>query len=292
MVKDNMNENSVSRVFERIKRADLRVQELDPAIHFYSDVAGLEVLNRSNGTADLGPRGESAIISLDSTGVTKPADPNAAGLFHTAIRFPTKPALGRALSRVAEAGLELGSSDHGVSEALYLTDPSGNGVELYYDRDRDLWPKPGPGERVGMFSRPLDLRALLEAGSDFDESSGPAPPGTDVGHVHLGASDLDATTTFFERLLGMDLVTQIEAQASFLSAQGYHHHIGANIWRSRGRPAATPEQAGLTRIVFARGDDAELDALKKRLDDAGRSYSADGGRLSVVDPNGIELVLE
>jgi catechol 2,3-dioxygenase len=285
-----MSDPNVSRVIDAIDRVELRVQDLDSAVDFYSQIVGLQLIGKDEGTASLAEPGGHVVITLDSNGVNGPADPNAAGLFHTAIRFPTRPSLGRALRRLAEAGLEIGSADHGVSEALYINDPSGNGVELYWDRPRDEWPPPGPGERVGMFSKPLDLHGLLEAGNDDGESAAAAPSDTDIGHVHLSASDLDATTSFYENVLGLDLVTSLWQQASFLSAQGYHHHIGANVWRSNGRPPARSDQAGITRIVFTVGDPDELNRLQRRLEEAGAGPRTDDDSVVVADPNQVELV--
>ena len=287
-----MSDEAVSRVIQNIQRVDLRVQDVDRALEFYSGIVGLEVAAKSGGKASAREPGGRVLVNLDSNGVTGPAEPTAAGLFHTAIRFPTRPSLGQALRRVAEAGLEIGAADHGVSEALYIDDPSGNGVELYWDRPREAWPKPDAGERIKMFSKPLDLQDILRTGDEDDEPSPGAPAATDIGHVHLQASDLDETTTFYEDVLGFDLVTQLWSQASFLSAQGYHHHIGANVWRSRGRPAARPDGAGLSRIVFAAGDDRELGLLLERLGRPGAGPDSQNGELTVVDPNGVELVFE
>ncbi len=150
-----------SRLIERIERVGLRVTDIDRALRFYRDVAGLAVLDQDASRAVLGDGEGPAFLVLDSTGVTKPADPHATGLFHTAFRYPSRSSLGDALARLVEAGLELGAGDHLVSEALYVDDPDRNGVELYWDRPREEWPRPANGVGVAMFTAPLDVRALL-----------------------------------------------------------------------------------------------------------------------------------
>ena len=284
-----MSDAAVSRTIEAIDHVDLRVPDVGDAVAFYSGVVGLEIHDEDEHAASVGTPDGHTLINLSSREVTSPADPTAAGLFHTAIRFPTRPALGRALARVAEAGLALGAADHGVSEALYIDDPGANGVELYWDRPRDVWPSPDPGERVGMYSAPLDLNDLLKAGHDDDSTR--APAGTDIGHVHLQATDIEVTTSYYEDVLGFDLMARYGAQASFLASQGYHHHIGANIWRSRGKAPAGPESAGLSRIVFG-SDPTELTALASRLEQAGQDQERQGSAISVTDPNGVELTFD
>ena len=285
-----MTAQATSRAIDSIDHVDLRVRDIDRALGFYSAVAGLEVGDKTNDSAALNSGGGETIISLSSEGVTGPADQSAAGLFHTAIRFPTRKSLGEALGRLAEAGYQIGAGDHGVSEALYIDDPDGNGVELYWDRPRDQWPEPGPGERVGMYTIAVDLQSLLREGDVEGGSPASAPKGTNIGHVHLQASDIETTTAFYRDLLGFDLMARFGDQASFLSSQGYHHHIGANTWNSRGRAPASSDRAGLSRIVFRVEDPKELERLVARLAGAGTEHTAGSSEVIVVDPNGVELV--
>ena len=279
-----------STLIDHIQRVDLRVQDIDAAVSFYRDVVGLNVVDRDGSRARLASGGGPVFITLDSDGVTAPADPGATGLFHTAIRFPTRRTLGDALARLVQAGLAIGAGDHLVSEALYIDDPDGNGVELYWDRPLEEWPPPTADMAIPMATLPVDLENLMAEGTGYDALHQPAPEGTDVGHVHLQVSDVDATTTFYSEVLGLDLTAKLGSQAGFYSSNGYHHNIGANSWRSRGAHGAPRSTAGLERVVFAVSRREELDALAARLRGNGTTFTEDAGAvLQVRDPDGIEL---
>ncbi|HEV2813498.1 MAG TPA: VOC family protein [Solirubrobacteraceae bacterium] len=237
-----------------VKRVDLRVDDVEAARRFYRDVVGLEP---ADGRAALrGPDG-AELVRLSDNGVTARAPRRAAGLFHTAFRFPARADLADALRRAAP--YLTGASDHGVSEALYLDDPAGNGVELYWDRPREVWPP-------DMFTEPLDLDDLLRA----SDGAPRAPAGTDIGHVHLKVSDLPRAEEFWLGSLGFDLMHRYGSEAAFVATGGYHHHVGLNTWMSRGAPLAPPDAAGLERVVF----------------------HTDGEAGETTDPDGIAVVLE
>jgi catechol 2,3-dioxygenase len=279
-----------STLIDHIQRVDLRVRDIDAALSFYRDVVGLDVVDQDGSTARLASGNGPTFITLNSQGVTAPADPGATGLFHTAIRFPTRRSLGDALARLVQAGLSIGASDHLVSEALYIDDPDGNGVELYWDRPEEEWPPPTPDMLVPMASLHLDLQNLMDEGTGYDALHQPAPAGTDVGHVHLQVSDVDATATFYSEALGLDMTAKLGDQAGFFSSNGYHHNLGANSWRSRGGRPARPDSAGLERVVFAVSEPGKLDAVRSRLLERGVEVSGDSAtRLEVRDPDGIEL---
>jgi catechol 2,3-dioxygenase len=207
-------------------------------------------------------------VRLTSDGVSGGRAPRAAtGLFHTARRYSDRGAQGRALGRVLQAGLLTGASDHGVSEAIYLDDPDGNGVELYWDRPREVWPPPaGPGDKVGMFTAPLDLESLLATGqADPVEDAV-----VDIGHVHLKVSDLDRSVAWWSGDLGLDVMARWLDQAAFLAAGGYHHHVGMNIWHSLGAAPGPRELPGLEEVRLSVGNDEPV---------------------VVEDPDGIRVVL-
>ena len=206
-----------------VRSVDLRVTDVDEAEAFYRDVVGLEDPSR--------------LVGLSAEGVTAPAPKRAAGLFHTAFLYPTRADLADALRRAAP--FLTGASDHGVSEALYLDDPSGTGVELYWDRPRDVWPD-------DMFTAPLDLQDLARQATGADR----APEGTHIGHVHLKVSDLPRAEEFWVGALGFDLMHRYGDQAAFVATGGYHHHVGLNTWMSSGAPLAPVSAAGLDRVVF------------------------------------------
>lgn len=278
-----------SNLIDHVARVDLRVRDIDTAIGFYRDVVGLEVADRDGDRATLRSPGGPLILSLDSRGVTEPSDPRATGLFHTAFRFPTRSSLGDALGRVVEAKLELGAGDHLVSEALYVDDPDGNGVELYWDRPVDQWPAPTGDALVPMATLPVDLDDLYRNGSGPAAVSEGAPAGTDVGHVHLQISDVGRTISFYVDLLGLDLTARMGGSAGFFSSKGYHHNIGANSWRSRGSKAAPRERAGLASVTFGVDASGELEPLRIRLSAGGPEFTAVDGEVVVPDPDGIEL---
>ncbi len=273
-----------SRLIDRISRVDLRVRDIDRAITFYRDVVGLRVLEQREARADLGADDGSVLLSLTAEGVRAPADPRATGLFHTAFRFPTRAGLGDALGRVVRMGIELGAGDHLVSEALYIDDPDGNGVELYWDRPVEQWPAPTDDALVPMATLAVDLDDLLRAGHVAEPD--PGPP--DVGHVHLQVRDVEETVSFYVDVLALDLTARMGSSAAFFSSNGYHHHIGANAWRSSGGAPAPKERAGLERVTFAVGSAEDLERLRER---AAGSVVADAvtDEVVVIDPNGIEL---
>jgi catechol 2,3-dioxygenase len=236
----------------RIARVELRVADVERSADHYAQVVGL---TRSGGDARPGtgaPRdgvlhapGGEALLALRAAPGPGPAPRHAAGLFHTAFRYPTRAQLGAALLRVAGARATFtGASDHLVSEALYLDDPDGLGIELYRDRPREQWPEPEPGERVHMDTRPLDLDALAV------DAEGDAT-GVDLGHVHLKVGDLDAAVGFWTDAVGLDLMTSWRGQAAFLAADGYHHHVGVNTWLSLGAPLEPADGPGLDAVVLA-----------------------------------------
>jgi len=221
-----------------VERVHLRVDDVDAATAFYRDVAGLEPDPAERGA--LRAPGGPVLVRLRDDGISGRAPQRASGLFHTAIRYPARADLAAALRRIATTRPEFtGASDHGVSEALYLNDPAGNGVELYWDRPREAWPD-------DMFTAPLDLDDVASAGPEADR----APEGTDVGHVHLRVSDLAAAQDFYVGQLGFEVMHRYGNQALFVATGGYHHHVGLNTWYSAGRPLEPPARPGLDRVVF------------------------------------------
>lgn len=277
-----------STLIERIVRVDLQVTDLETALRFYRDVVGLEVAQQDARRAELRSQDGPVLLHLDAT-ADAPADPYATGLFHTAFRFPTRASLGDALARLIEADLDVGAGDHLVSEALYVEDPDGNGVELYWDRPEEGWPAPTDQMIVPMATLPVDLKSLLADGSGHSYVGATAPPGTDIGHVHLQVSDIDQTTTFYREVLGLDLVAKLGSAAGFFSSRGYHHNIGANTWRSQGSSARRPERAGLERLLFRVTEKADFETLRKQVQDLEAAETSEATTLVVKDPDGIEL---
>lgn len=222
----------------------LTVRDLPGMAGFYRDALGLAPLGGDGGTARLGA-GSRTLLELHRDPAVRPRDPRQAGLFHTAFLLPDRAALARWLRHAADNGIRLsGASDHGVSEALYLEDPEGNGIEIYRDRPESDWSR--DGGRIAMFTRRLDLDSLLTAA---DGAWRGAPEGSTVGHVHLQVGDLDRADEFFAGDLGLAR-TFDAAGGAWYGWNGYHHHLAGNTWNSLGAGMRGPATAGLAEVVI------------------------------------------
>jgi len=265
----------------RIGSVHLAVSDLGRSVDFYERVLGLPLISRGSEEAILGPDPGAPLLQLTRLHEPTVAPVRSSGLFHVAFLHPTRADLAETVLRVASAGWPLtGASDHGVSEALYLDDPDGLGLEIYVDRPRDQWPAPDGPDPVRMYTIALDLQSLLAAAQ---ERFGPEiAPGTGVGHVHLKVADLDRAVRFYRDVLGFHLQAHLPA-AAFVAADGYHHHFGLNTWHSRGAPPAAPTAPGLRLVELQLGDSAQVDAVQRRLADAGVEAVRDGDLLSLHD---------
>jgi catechol 2,3-dioxygenase len=229
------------------------------------------------------------VVELIADPDATPRPPRTSGLFHLAILVPSRADLARALKRVADTGWRLtGASDHLVSEALYTHDPEGNGIEIYRDRPREEWP-----ERDGqlqMDTLPLDLDGLLSELRKGDGETG-MPAGTRIGHVHLNVGDLAAAEEFYVGTLGFDVTVRGYPGALFVSAGGYHHHIGLNTWAGEGASAPPPRSRGLRQFDIVLPDERALEELAGRITAKGVEHRRDGDVLHLKDPsgNGISL---
>jgi catechol 2,3-dioxygenase len=263
-----------------VGRVALRVADLDRQVDFYETVVGLETVGRGDGSATLGLDG-APLFELDERTDLDPRGPDETGLFHTAFLYPDRGALGDALARVESHWRLTGASDHLVSEALYLDDPEGNGVELYRDRPRDDWTVHEDG-RIEMDTLPLDREPLREAAHGADR----APRGTTVGHVHLEVSDALAARNFYVDDVGLGLKTTYGDKAVFLAAGDYHHHVGANTWNGRAEPGSGH---GLEWFELVVPDEAAVAAARERLAATGAAPTDRETGFAVADPDGIEL---
>lgn len=241
----------------RIRSVELRVSDVEASADFYAALLGLEPtgLGLREGALRV-PGAEARLVELRRAETPGRAPAGAAGLFHTAFRFRTRAGLAAALRRLGAAGWALtGASDHGVSEALYLDDPDGLGIELYRDRPVDRWPRAEAGERVRMFTAPLDLDDLLaEPEHPAGDAEGIARDGLDIGHVHLKVADTEAAIRFWVDELGFELMSSFGTDAGFLATGAYHHHVGVNSWRSRGAELEPASGPGISRVeLLGRG---------------------------------------
>ena len=268
----------------------LRVTDLEGVAAFYQRAIGLHEIARSAGEVQLGVSPGAPLVELvgDADAPVRPA--RTTGLFHLAILVPTRADLAQAVHRVVDAGWSFtGASDHLVSEALYLDDPEGNGIEIYRDRPREEWARRGDGE-LEMATLPLDLDGVMASLPPGVPDEG-MPPGTVMGHVHLQVRDTAEAGDFYGGLIGFDPTVTAYPGALFVSAGGYHHHLGLNVWGSRGAPAPPEGSTGLDRYRIHLPDAAEADAIAGRLDAAGYAVTAGADGHAVLDPSGIRLVL-
>jgi catechol 2,3-dioxygenase len=266
----------------------LMVADLDRLRDFYRDAIGLSELPHEDGAVRLGTDGE-PIIELIGGPDAPPRPHGTSGLFHLAILVPSRQDLARALQRVAEAGWRLsGASDHLVSEALYLSDPEGNGIEIYRDRPREEWPvRDGV---IQMDTLPLDLDGVLGDLRREDANAG-MPSGTRIGHVHLNVGDLAAAEAFYSGALGFDVTVRAYPGALFVSAGGYHHHLGLNTWAGEGAPPPPRGSRGLLRFEIVLPSTEAASAEEDRLLEAGFEPIREDDGVRATDPSGNHVLL-
>src|SRR5271166_4344349 len=267
----------------------LAVSDLPRSIDFYERVLGLPSISHDEDGARLGVDPHRPLLELTALDHATAVPAGSTGLFHVALLHPSRAALAATVQRVARGRWPIdGAADHGVSEALYLSDPDGLGIEIYADRPREAWERPAEGHGVRMMTLPLDVEDLLAQG---DPSPTPAiAPGTGVGHVHMKVADVPRAAAFYGGTLGFEEMAQMPS-AAFLSAGGYHHHLGLNSWQSAGASRAPESAPGLQLVEFELPGEDALGALERVL--AARApdalLGAEGGRVSVLDPDGQEL---
>lgn len=266
----------------------LTVADLDRSLLFYRESVGLDVRERGAGRASLGAGDAELVVLVEEPGAS-PA-PRHTGLFHFALLVPAREDLARWLAHAARERVPLaGLSDHCVSEAVYLGDPDGHGIEIYADRPREVW----EGQVMArMTTEPLDVSGLLAELDDpltaaFDELAA----GTVMGHVHLQVASTEDAVVFYRDVLGFDLMAELFGSAAFFGAGGYHHHVGANTWRSRGATPPPPGSAALRHATIVLRESADRDRVAARVADAGQEPETVEGGILVRDPSGIALVL-
>ena len=272
----------------RLGHVSLQVSDLARSLDYYTTVLGLEARRVDDGSAALHAENEpEPLVVLEDRAGTKSIGINSRlGLYHFAILLPDRAALGRFLAHLASSGTRIGASDHLVSEALYLRDPDGLGIEVYRDRPRSEW-RIANGE-LAMASDPLDMAGVLAAGKDAPWTG--MPRGTVMGHVHLHVGDLETASRFYHDALGLDRMVWSYPGALFLSAGGSHHHLGVNTWAGRAAPASEHEARLLEwRIVLPTADDSRV--VAERLLAAGVTVARESDDWLANDPWGTPLRL-
>ena len=261
----------------------LTVSDLDRSRTFYERALGLRAAEPDDGTLVFGVADDPALIELRGDSAAPRLNRRAPGLYHLAILVPTRADLAFALARLATTRWPLdGASDHLVSEALYLSDPDGNGIEIYRDRPRDEWPR--SDGQLQMSTLPLDLDDLLGELRGAPGLQEQAPAGTRIGHVHLQVSDLPAAEAFYHGVLGFGVTVRGYPGALFVSAGGYHHHIGLNTWHSAGAAPAAAGSVGLRSFTVELPDSSGLAAVAARIEAAGAPHERRPDGILVHDP--------
>ncbi len=261
----------------------IAVTDLDRSVGFYERSIGLQLHGREDGEARLGA-GADDLLVLHAEPEAKRAGRHA-GLYHFALLFPTRQELARAVRRLAEADTPIqGASDHGISEAIYLPDPDGNGIELAADQPRSNWGNLRDPTTIGP--APLDMGGLMATVAG-EELSPKADRDLRVGHLHLHVSDIDEALAFYRDVVGFEVQTLFQG-AAFVSAGGYHHHLGLNTWRGEGIPPQPGGVVGLDHWTVV-VDSGSLAQLRERLEGAGVEVTERDGGLDVIDPFGIPL---
>ena len=269
----------------------LRVADVARVQAFYQDVLGFARAEAAGaGTVGLAPPGGPlALLVLEAAPDAPPRPRGAAGLFHVAFLYPDRAALARVLQRVLELDVPIGSADHGVSEAIYLSDPEGNGIELYADRPPEAWPPRGPDGQETLYTETLDIQAVLA----LAHQDGPLlPSAMRIGHVHLSVADLGHAEQFYGEGLGFAVTQRSYPGALFLGRDGYHHHLGANTWRSR-QPAVSGT-LGLAEFTVRLSQRAEFADITTRLNAAGflREHSDHMVRAEDLDGLAVRILLD
>ena len=269
-------------------RVRLQVAALDRSLEYYEQVLGLRVLERTGGSVTLGAHGdETPIVELhERPGATPVPRRGRLGLYHFAILLPDRAALGSFLAHLGRLGIHAGMSDHYVSEAVYLADPDGLGIEVYADRPRNEWRH--DGRQIVMATEPLDVQSVLREGGDVPWTG--APAGTTLGHVHLFVSDLQEAAAFYHEALGFDKIVWSYPGALFMSAGGYHHHLGTNTWAAGAQRAGGGDARMLEWEIVLPGA-ADVEAAARSLEAAGRTVEREGEDAIAVDPTGTKVRL-
>ncbi|WP_334071168.1 MULTISPECIES: VOC family protein [Paenibacillus] len=270
----------------------LKITNLEQSLQFYREAVGFHLLSRdeASATAVLTADGKNPLLILE-------ADPNfrrlpersVSGLYHFAVLVPDRRSLGSVLRNLARHQVPVGQGDHLVSEALYLNDPDGNGIEIYSDRPRETWQRNERGEYV-MTTDPVDVDGLLSASEGAIWEG--LPDKTKIGHVHFHVGNLPTAKHFYCDILGFEITAHYGSSALFVSAGGYHHHIGLNLWAGAGAPAAPEDAVGIRYFTIMVPSTQELDAVERRLAAGGISLERLSGEMVMKDPFGIGIRLK
>lgn len=271
-----------------IQHVELKVENLERSISFYKKVIGFSVLEKTEKEVFLTADGETSLLSLKELEHYSPKQGKTTGLYHFAILLPERVYLASILKHFLKQGIELGASDHLVSEALYLSDPDGNGIEVYADRDSSTWK--WQNNEVVMDTKPLDGQNLLNELPKDEEWKG-LPHKTLIGHIHLHVRNLEEAEKFYKEGLGLDIVTNYGGHALFLSFHRYHHHIGVNVWAGKDAKNPKPEHVGLKSFALFYDTKEQRDKAIERLISLGFHVKEQDDVFTAEDESGNKIKL-
>ncbi|MFZ3578341.1 VOC family protein, partial [Virgibacillus sp. DJP39] len=271
-----------------VGHVNIKVENLERSLQFYQEILGFDILEKTTTTAKLTTDGKTSVLSLEQPENVIPKQGRTTGLYHFALLLPKRSDLANIVVHLSENGVRFGSSDHLVSEALYLHDPDGNEIEIYIDRDPSEWT--WNGEEVAMAVDPLDFDDLLKSIESRNLWKG-MPKDTVMGHIHLHVSELKKTEEFYINGLGFDLVNRFGAQALFLSTGKYHHHIGVNTWNGVGAPKPQENSVGMESFTLILPNKEAISETVDNLQKIGMSATEEDGRLVTYDPSGNRIEL-
>lgn len=270
-----------------VAEVNVNVENLERSLTFYQEIIGFQILERTDRKAKLTADGKTTLLSLEQPENVISKQPQTTGLYHFALLLPERSDLGKVLQHFIQLNVPLGASDHYVSEALYLNDPDGNGIEIYADRPSSKWDwKNG---QVEMATVQLDAQSVLEAAND-DKWQG-LPSKTVMGHIHLHVSELVKTEDFYVNGLGFEVVTRYGQQALFISTGKYHHHIGLNTWAGVGAPPAPNHSVGLNWYSLVLPSEEERKKVIAQLKKMDASVKEENGTYLTADPSGNRIQL-
>jgi catechol 2,3-dioxygenase len=268
----------------RVKQVQMNVLDLKEMTDFYTKIVGLMVQEQTDSAVFLAAQGATDPLLILEKITPQVSNEETTGLYHTAFLLPTRKDLANTLLWLLQNEIELGAADHGYSEALYLNDPEGNGIEIYCDKPRENWDIRANGDIIGV-TEELNADDLVQVA---DRKWIGMAPGSRIGHVHLKVSDLEATQTFYQKL-GFTLTSNFGRRAKFFAAGSYHHHIGANTWSGSPLPLRQEGQLGLTAYGFQLPDQNTFEQLQMIAEDQGFEYAAANKQLRIADPNGMTV---
>ncbi len=271
-----------------VKDIVLRVEDIDKAERFYREVMGFKLLDKKDEEVSLSADGKNMLIKLISPPGIVAKIPRRAGLYHFAILLPDPIYLGLLLKHFRDLGYPLvGGSNHGVSQALYLEDLDGNGIEVYADIDSKEWK--WEENSIEMVTLPLDYKRLIEETGDRKWEA--MPEGTLIGHIHLHVADIEEGKNFYLEGIGMDLVMEMKGSAAFTSSRGYHHHIAFNIWNGRGAKQLEDKAAGMEYYTIEYPSKETLNGAIERIKALGFEINHIDGEVFTKDPSGNRIRL-